>query len=302
MRFDSYHPMINLIYFVTAIVCAVNFDHPVYLAISFLCAFVYSIKLNGKRSLIFNLCLIPLIGAYAAWYSYYNHFGITNLRMNFIGNQITLEAVTVGIVRGTKIAVVIMIFSCIFAVVSADKVVYLFGRISPRLSLYLSILLRFVPRVKQRGRRIELSRRGIGKGCFQGNPLQCLLHMCSFLSILITWTLEDFMDSAASMKCRGYSLRGRTAFSIYRFDNRDRSFVIAIFACITVTFMAVAFNQTSIQYNPAIMMNRITGMSVVFYGAYAVLLLLPMGLQIVGERKFSKVSGFCSCRIKTKMI
>ncbi|MEI3138798.1 MAG: hypothetical protein V8T31_04085 [Lachnospiraceae bacterium] len=184
-----------------------------------------------------------------------------------------------------------MIFSCIFAVVSADKVVYLFGRISPRLSLYLSILLRFVPRVKQRGRRIELSRRGIGKGCFQGNPLQCLLHMCSFLSILITWTLEDFMDSAASMKCRGYSLRGRTAFSIYRFDNRDRSFVIAIFACITVTFMAVAFNQTSIQYNPAIMMNRITGMSVVFYGAYAVLLLLPMGLQMIGEKRFSAATS-----------
>lgn len=168
MRFDSYHPMINLIYFVTAIVCAVNFDHPVYLAISFLCAFVYSIKLNGKRSLIFNLCLIPLIGAYTAWYSYYNHFGITNLRMNFIGNQITLEAVTVGIVRGTKIAVVIMIFSCIFAVVSADKVVYLFGRISPRLSLYLSILLRFVPRVKQRGRRIELSLQRLGKRLFSG--------------------------------------------------------------------------------------------------------------------------------------
>lgn len=291
MRFDSYHPMINLIYFVTAIVCAVNFDHPVYLAISFLCAFVYSIKLNGKRSLIFNLCLIPLIGAYTAWYSYYNHFGITNLRMNFIGNQITLEAVTVGIVRGTKIAAVIMIFSCIFAVVSADKVVYLFGRISPRLSLYLSILLRFVPRVKQRGRRIELSRRGIGKGCFQGNPLQCLLHMCSFLSILITWTLEDFMDSAASMKCRGYSLRGRTAFSIYRFDNRDRSFVIAIFACITVTLMAVMFNQTNIQYNPMIMMNRVTGMSMVFYGAYAVLLLLPMGLQMIGEKRFSAATS-----------
>ena len=286
MRFDSYHPMINLIYFVTAIACAVNFDHPVYLAISFFCAFAYSIKLNGKRSLIFNLCLIPLIVAYAARFSYYNHFGITNLRMNFIGNQITLEAVAAGIVRGTRIATVVMIFSSIFAVVSADKIVYLFGRISPRLSLYLSILLRFIPRVKQRARRIELSRRGIGKGCFQGNPLQCLLHMCSFLSILITWTLEDFMDSAASMKCRGYSLRGRSAFSIYRFDNRDRSFVIAIFACITVTLMAVAFNQTSIQYNPMIMMNRITGMSGVFYTAYAVLLLLPMGLQIAGEKRF----------------
>ena len=97
------------------------------------------------------------------------------------------------------------------------------------------------------------------------------------------------MDSAASMKCRGYSLRGRTAFSIYRFDNRDRSFVIAIFACITVTLMAVMFNQTNIQYNPMIMMNRVTGMSMVFYATYVVLLLLPMGLQVVGERRFRKL-------------
>lgn len=288
MRFDSYHPMINLIYFVTAIACAVNFRHPVYLVISFSCAFLYSVKLNGKRSLIFNLCLIPLIFVYASWYSYYNHFGITDLRMNFIGNQITLEAITVGIVRGSIVATVLMIFSCIFTVVSADKVVYLFGRISPRLSLYLSIVLRFVPRVKQRARRIELSRRGIGKGCFQGNPLQCILHMCSFLSILITWTLEDFMDSAASMKCRGYSLRGRTAFSIYRFDNRDRGFVITVFACLTITLMAVAFNQTNISYNPVIMMNRVTAMSYLFYLAYAFLLLLPMILQIIGERSFAK--------------
>lgn len=288
MRFDSYHPMINLIYFASAITCTLLFDQPVFLAISFLAAFIYSVKLNGVRSLIFNLCLIPLIGAYAAWYSYYNHFGITNLRMNFIGNQITLEAVIVGIVRGTKIASVVMFFSCIFAVVTSDKVVYLFGRISPRLSLYLSVLLRFIPRVKQRGKRIELSRRGIGKGCFQGNPLQRVLHTLSFLSILITWTLEDFVESAASMKCRGYSLRGRTAFSIYRFDNRDRGFVITIFTCLTIILMAAAFDQTTIPYNPMILMNRITVMSVFFYLAYTVLLLLPMILQIIGEHQFKE--------------
>lgn len=288
MRFDSYHPMINFIYFVTAIVCTTQFQHPVFLAISYLSFFVYSIKLNGKRSAIFNLCLIPLIAAYAAWYSCYNHFGTTNLWVNFIGNQITLEAVTAGCVRGITAASVIMIFSCIFAVVSADKVVYLFGRISPRLSLYLSILLRFIPRVKQRARRIELSRQGIGKGCGQGNILQKLLHTLSFLSILLTWTLEDFVESAASMKCRGYSLRGRTAFSIYRFDNRDRGFVVAIFGCLTVIAAAVAFHQTNIIYRPEIIMNRITPVSYVFYGAYVLLLLLPMILQVAGEYKFQR--------------
>ena len=291
MKFDSYHPMINFIYFTAAIVCMVQFDHPAFLAISFLSMFVFSVKLNGLRSLIFNLCLLPLIAAYTAWYSYYNHFGVTNLRVNLIGNQITLEAVTVGCVRGVTVAALVMTASCILAVVSADKVVYLFGRISPKLSLFLSILLRFVPRVKQRAGRIELSRRGIGKGCRQGNILQMFLHTLGFLSILITWTLEDFVESAASMKCRGYSLKGRTAFSIYRFDNRDRGFVIALFGCLTVTVMAVAFNQTSIIYSPEIMMNRITPLSYLFYAVYALLLLLPVLLQVLGEKHFRRLSA-----------
>ncbi|MCI5901383.1 MAG: energy-coupling factor transporter transmembrane protein EcfT [Blautia sp.] len=286
MRFDSYHPVINFIYFTVALACAVQFDHPVFLVISYLAAFFYSIKLNGVRSFVFNLCLIPFIAAYAIYYSYYNHFGVTALRTNFIGNRITLEALTVGLVRGVMAASVLMIFSCIFTLVSADKIVYLFGRISPKLSLYLSILLRFVPRVKQRAAKTELSRRGIGKGCFQGN-LVCRLKNCgSFISILVTWTLEDFMESAQSMKCRGYSLRGRTAFSIYRFDNRDRGLVLVMSLCITLMTAAEAFDQTGILYDPEIVMNRITPLSCVFYAAYALFLLLPMFLQIAEEKRY----------------
>ena len=288
MRFDSYHPVINLIYFVAAIVCTIWFHHPVFLGISYICAFVYSVKLNGKRALIFNLCLIPLIFVYAAWYSYYNHFGITNLRQNFIGNHITLEAVVYGVVRGVTVAALIMFFSCVFAVVSSDKVVYLFGRISPRLSLFLSIILRSVPRIKERARKIEISREGIGKGFRQGNIFQRFFHGLSIVSIVITWTLEDFVESTVSMKSRGYSLRGRTAFSIYRFDNRDRSFVVMIFLCLTFVAAAIMLDQTEICYDPEIIMNPVTAMSFVFYGAYAVLLLLPVGLQIVGEMRYRK--------------
>ena len=173
--------------------------------------------------------------------------------------------------------------------ITAYKIVYLFGRISPRLSLFLSILLRTVPRVKTRAKRIEISREGIGRGIKQGNLWEKFLHLLSLISILITWTLEDFVESSNSMKSRGYSLRGRTAFSIYRFDNRDRSLVIAFFWCLTLVGMAVLFNQTDIYYDPVIIMNPITVMSYVFYAAYAVFLLLPMVLQIVGEQRFEKL-------------
>ena len=108
---------------------------------------------------------------------------------------------------------------------------------------------------------------------------------------MITWTLENFVESAKSMKCRGYSLKGRTAFSIYRFDNRDRSLVLGMFVCLTFTAMAVMFDQTSIYYDPELIMNRITPVSVVFYIGYAVFLLLPMTLQIIGEVKFDRAAN-----------
>ena len=290
MRFDSYHPTINFIFFAAAIGCTVCFDHPVFVVISYAAAFAYSVKLNGRRALVFDLCLVPLVVLYAGFYSYYNHFGVTPLRQNFIGNSITLEALVYGLVLGMIIASVIMWASCVFAIFSADKVVYIFGRVSPKLSLFLSIILRSVPRIKERARRINVSQKGIGRGIGDGNILRRFINLLRLLSILITWTLENFVESARSMKCRGYSLKGRTAFSVYRFDNRDRSFVVAVFICFMLIAMAVMLDQTSIYYDPEIILNRVTAISCVFYAAYGVLLVMPLGLQIVGEYKFKKLT------------
>lgn len=289
MRFDSYHPALNFIYFTSVITFAVWFNHPVFTAISYISAFAYSVKLNGRRGLIFDLCLVPLAVLYAGFYAYYNHFGVTPLRQNFIGNSITVEALSYGLMLGVTIVSVIMWMSCVFAVVSSDKIVYLFGKVSPKLSLFLSIILRSVPRIKERARKINVAQRGVGRGISDGSVFARLINMIRLISMLITWTLENFVESAKSMKCRGYSLKGRTAFSIYRFDNRDRGLVLGIFACLTFTAMAVIFDQTFIYYDPELIMNRVTFMSVIFYIAYAVLLLLPMALQIIGEWKFSRL-------------
>ena len=291
MRFDSYHPAINLIYFVVAIGCTVWFHHPVFVAISYLCAFAYSVKLKGKKSLIFNLILIPLIVIFTGWYAYYNHFGITNIKQNIIGNQITLESLVFGLVIGITAAAVIMWFSCIHVLITADKVVYLVGRVSPKLSLLLSILLRMVPHTREKASKINTAQRGIGRGVGDGNILRRLLNVFREISIILTWLIESSVSMSASMRSRGYGLRGRTAYSMYRFDNRDRSLVLAFFGCIAMIIAAVLLDQTQIHYDPQIIFNRITAASVFFYAAYAVFLLLPMVLQIVGERHFDKLAS-----------
>ena len=289
MKFDSYHPIMNFIYFAAAIGYSICFRQPVFLGISLLCGFLYSIKLGGVKQLGLNVVFLAVGIFYTGWYAYYNHFGVTNLRMNFIGNQITLESVVCGLMTGLTISAVLMWLSCVFMLITADKIVYLFGRVSPKLSLLLSILLRTVPRVGKRAQKIEIARAGIGRGKRQGGFIERTVHFVKQLSILITWTLENFVESAVSMKSRGYSLKGRTAFSIYRFDNRDRGLVIGFFWCMTLVMMAVLLDQTKMYFDPIIIINPITILSYVFYGAYTVFLLLPMTLQVIGEYRFKRL-------------
>lgn len=288
MRFDSYHPAINLLYFAAVIAAAAVFDHPCCIAAAYVCSFLYSTALGGRRALVFDLTLIPLGAAFALFYASYRHFGVTVLAMNFIGNQITLEALVSGVVMAAKTASVLMWCSCFLRVFSSDKLVYLLGRAAPRLALYLAVVLRAVPRMAERWRAVSRARSGVGRGLGQGTPGQRVRHFGGILSIVTTWTLEDFVESAASMQSRGAALKGRTAFSIYRFDNRDRALVLVLAALITTQLMAWLLDQTKALYDPLIVVNPVTPVSFVFYALYALLGLLPWLLQLLGALRWRR--------------
>lgn len=288
MGFEQCHPAVNLIFFTAVLVSTVRFQHPVYLAISFLSAFAYSIKRNGRKAAVFNLCLIPAVVVFALYYSSYHHFGITVLRQNFIGNNMTLESGVYGLVLGVTIACVIMWMSCVFSVFSTDKVVYLFGKLSPRLSLLFAILLRMAPRCKQEARQINMAQRAIGRGVNQGNPWRRVRNCLRIFSMLITWVIDSLTTASESMRSRGSNLRGRTAFSIYRFDNRDRAYVTILFTCLTVTLMAVILRQTDLVYNPRIIWKPISPVSWLFYAGYAFFCLMPMSLDLWTEYRFRR--------------
>lgn len=286
MGFEACHPAVNFIFFAAAIYGTVSFKHPVFLAIAYACAFAYSVKRCGRRAIIFNLCLLPLILAFALYYSSYHHFGVTVLKKNFIGNNITLESFVYGLVIGLRFATLCMWLEAMFRVVSSDKVVYLFGKVSPLLSLFLTILLRLIPRIGNEARRINLAQKGIGRGSNQGNIFQRLVNCLRIFSMLITWMISALALESDSMRSRGSLLRGRTAFSIYRFDNRDRAFVIGLFFCITLTIMGIILGATDMWYNPRILWNHLDGLEILAAIGYLVLCLMPMGLELWAEYRF----------------
>ena len=288
MGFERCHPAVNFIYFAAVFVGMITFQHPVFLAISFLCAFAYSIKRNGIKALVFNLCLLPLILAFGLYYSSYTHFGMTVLKQNMIGNNMTLESLIYGFVLGVIGVGCCIWFSCVFSVFTTDKVVYLFGKVSPRLSLFLAISLRMIPRIKKEAKRINMAQQGIGRGANQGELWQRVRNCVRIFSMLLTWTIDSLTIASESMRSRGSSLWGRKAFSIYRFDNRDRAYVIGLFLCLTLTMMAVLLGQTDMVYDPRILWVTVNP---VFCIAYGILCLMPLMLELWTEYQFRKARG-----------
>ena len=288
MGFERCHPAVNLIYFAAVIAGTVTFQHPVFLMLSFLCACAYSIRRNRGKAVLFDLCLIPCAVAFAFYYSSYHHFGVTVLQRNFVGNNMTLESLVYGLVLGIAIIGVCIWMSCVYSVFSTDKMVYLFGRIRPRLSLFLAILLRMVPRIQKEARKIHTAQKGIGKGIGQGSLWQRVKNAVRIFSMLITWTIDSLMTASDSMRSRGSSLRSRTAFSIYRFDNRDRVFIIALFTFLTITLMAFILGMTDMPYNPRLIWKPVTPLTILFYAGYTVLCLMPLVLELWTEYQFKK--------------
>ena len=213
---------------------------------------------------------------------------MTVLKQNFIGNNLTVESFVYGMVTGLRAAAVCMWLSCLFRVVSSDKVLYLFGRVSPRLSLFLTILLRFIPRIGREARKINLAQKGIGRGSNQGNVFRRLVNCLRIFSMLITWMISALALESDSMRSRGSLLRGRTAFSIYRFDNRDRAFVITLFTCITLTAMGVILGASKMWYNPRIIWRPLNGIGMTAAVGYLALCLLPLGLELWTEYRFRR--------------
>lgn len=288
MGFEKCHPTVNLIYFSAVIFAMVTFVHPIFLGLSLGCAVAYSIKRQGKKAAIFDGIVPVLVLGFAVYYGTFHHFGVTNLGRLFTGNMITLESLVYGIVLGSCVAGVLIWLICLYSVFSSDKVVYLFGRVSPRASLMLTVLLRMVPRTKAEAKKIDRARQGVGRGIRQGNILRRGSNLVGLISALITWLIETSITASDSMRSRGSGLRGRKAFSIYRFDHRDRAYVIATFFFLTVTLMGYLLGQTDMQYDPRLVFPKITWMSYVFYAGYALLCLMPMGLELWTEYRFRK--------------
>jgi hypothetical protein len=106
--------------------------------------------------------------------------------------------------------------------------------------------LRFIPKFKTQLQAVTDAQKSIGRDISEGSLWHRTKIAITVLSIMVTWALENAIETADSMKSRGYGLKGRTAFSIYRFDDRDKMALLFLGFCglyLLSGSMADAFGQ-----------------------------------------------------------
>ena len=227
--FGNLHPAVSMAYFVLVLGLTLACMHPVTVVLSFLGASWFSIRLRGWRAYGHTMRFVgPMFLLIALANPLFNHRGVTML---FTINHLwyTLEAVCYGLVSGCSLCAVIMWFTCYQEVMTSDKFLYLFGKPFPGTSLLITMTLRFIPQLQQNRREIRQSQAMLQE---EGTRLlQKLGSALRNLSVLLTMSMEAAVETADSMKSRGYGLPGRTAFSLYRFSRRDRLLLLWLTLC-----------------------------------------------------------------------
>ncbi len=281
--FQSFHPVVSFVYFLAVVFITMFSMHPVFLALSFCASFAYSILLGGRGALKFNFfAMIPILVFMAVINPLFSHQGVTVL-FYLSGNPMTLESIVYGFAAAAMLVSVIVWFSCYNRIMTSDKFIYLFGRVLPSLSLVLSMCFRFVPLFKRQFREISDAQKGIGRDVSQGSLVKRARQFLRELSILVSWSMENSIETSDSMRARGYGLRGRSSFSIFRFDRRDGAMLSAILLLAGLVLIGCVQGENNIYYYPAIVIQSPTFWSVLLYLAYGVLLSLPIAIDI-GER------------------
>ena len=291
-EFKTYHPIVNFIYFAFVIGFSCVFMHPICLVISLLSGFTYSVMLKGRKAIKTNLIyMLPTLTFAAFINPAFNHEGITIISYLPSGNPLTLESVVYGLAAAIMIVSVICWFSCYTEIMTSDKFIYLFGRIIPSLSLILSMTLRFVPKFSAQLKVITNAQRCIGRDVSNGSVIQRAKHGLLILSIMTTWALENAIETADSMKSRGYGHSGRTAFSIFTFDKRDKKALLCIVILGIYTLAGKLVGGMYFRYFPSLQTGNFSMYGLSVFIAYFALCICPIIIEVYEVRKWKVIKS-----------
>lgn len=217
----DWHPLIAAMYFAGLFILLMTTSHPFYLLMIGCAVFTLlylhdrsRLFLSSIKGYLFIVLFVMLMNPL------FSSRGATILGYLF-GRAITLESVLYGLLFGWKLFLLFFVVQAYERVIEMDRFLYLMGSVLPRTSLVLVMTMRLIPLMKCRLveirdiAKVQLPDTGIEKR-------QLVKGAMEQMHTLVEWSLESALQTAVSMRARGFGYGKRTSARVYRMETGDR--------------------------------------------------------------------------------
>lgn len=240
--FRELHPISTGIYFFILLLLIMVSSYDWDMAVFFAALSPVIIYTGGIRPYMKSLKTYGMmIAIFGIFNVIFNHQGDTPfLYVN--GIPLTVEALTYGIFTGFMAASLLMWFQIFNSVFDSRKITWLTGRYFPVTGLILSMVFCYYDKFRNKIDKIKEVWHSYGTEEKFGK----VKHAGIILSVLLSVMLEDSMDTAMSMKARGYGGTKRTSYLVYHREIRDGILILAALCFFTVSFLTAEWVRRAV--------------------------------------------------------
>ena len=319
MELTSIHPGVYLLYYFIMVLFAFIFSDP-YFVVTFLILILVLIALQGISHELKNIMklFIPLSILIMILNPLLNRTGAHKIYL-WSGFFITYEAIAYGILMSLALLIVILVFSSYNRSVSYQEMLYIFSKKLPIISMIIVMALRFIPLINSRAIEVQklnnLKSNGIELETEDESEDEDRIDVDAFnsnintdynsklvdklksnkriaaiikeaktlgkiMGITVSWSLEESMFTAKSMKARGYNATERTSYLSYKFSNADFAFIALIIITVAIIIAGLLKGVGMINIYPSIDFRFSNLPFNIYYLAFIVFLLPLIYLEI----------------------
>lgn len=284
---DQIHPAVGFFYIAAVLVITMITMNPYLLAISCITSIIVMGYLKGLSELRKNI--VPDISVIIFTVGIQPVFSGSGKTVLYYVNDraVYLEGYIYGLVIAMLLITVFNWCTVMRILMDSEKWMYLIGRLSPALAMMITMILRFIPLMRQRYRVIHEGQVGMGRYnntyskkknvlyAFMGF-IEKIRHRIKEISILISWSLENSIETSDSMESRGYGLKGRTSYHRYILKKTDIIQMILIAGAFAYVLVPVLLRQFRAYYLPRVYIESVSVWHVIVMVVYIVLAVFPV--------------------------
>ncbi|MGB4609690.1 MAG: energy-coupling factor transporter transmembrane component T [Saccharofermentanales bacterium] len=292
LSLKDYHPIVSFVYFICVLTCSMITRNPIWVLLCLIFAAIYAIQIKGVRHFLFQfLYFLPMLFFIVFMNSYFNSLGLTVLFYIGKGSPVTVENLTYGVISGLALFTILLWFVCFNSLLTSDQILTIMGKRFPTIGLSLAMIIKFIPDTIKQGREILLNQKAmLGKQKLTGK--QKLKFAARMLTILLSWSMENSLETADSMLAKGYPGRKRINYGREHFNSADTGLISTMIILLSGHLVCAFSGPIKFAYYPFLKWSGLATDRIILILSLlslGLILVFPLFLDIINRFKWQRI-------------